>query len=376
MLDAPGPWGTGPFNLTQGYSSIQNIQAIINKDPFSSTWITQQEERTPLVVLEANRQYWDPSRGPKVSRVVFKNDLSKEDALRLCMTTEGQVDIVTQVKPENAKKVRTSEYAKLVHVDGNKVFVGLFNRFKRDVDFSDDNLRLAFNLAIERETIIQKGFYGYAKSVPALTPQWAVDFPEGLTARGCHANRARNLLKSSGWRQGRKLKVATTIEFQHIATIIASQIQDTLQIGVEVTIYNYHDNLKLRRMLAEKKFVPTWDILLIRSSALFLEGTPAFFHREFFGSDGALRVGPKNEEFDQLFNKMVAQTDQSKLISVAKEIDRYAFKESLGLFICSPQDLYAVNRHVNFLPYRTTFELADTNVTDSHWSRGFQEGNK
>jgi hypothetical protein len=30
--------------------------------------------------------------------------------------------------------------------------------------------------------------------------------------------------------------------------------------------------------------------------------------------------------------------------------------------------LYAVNRHVDFVPYTTSFELADTSVRSGHWS--------
>jgi len=35
----------------------------------------------------------------------------------------------------------------------------------------------------------------------------------------------------------------------------------------------------------------------------------------------------------------------------------------------APQALYAVNKHVNFGPYRTTFELPETEVDEQHWSR-------
>src|SRR5947209_20130583 len=35
--------------------------------------------------------------------------------------------------------------------------------------------------------------------------------------------------------------------------------------------------------------------------------------------------------------------------------------------------LYAVSKHVNFGPYRTTFELAETEVDDQHWSRTVNE---
>ena len=66
---------------------------------------------------------------------------------------------------------------------------------------------------------------------------------------------------------------------------------------------------------------------------------------------------------------MAAQIDGQKLVKVAEQIDRYVFDEALALFLCAPQALYAVNTHVNFGPYRTTFELAETEVDEQHWSR-------
>jgi peptide/nickel transport system substrate-binding protein len=139
-------------------------------EPFASTWLTVDEERTPFVVLNANNHYWNPERGPRVSSVVFRNDISHEEALHLCTTTEGQVDIVTQVAPESARKVVESNCAKLVNVNGNRILAGSFNRYRRDVNFDDRRLRLAFDLAVDRAEIIQKSFYGYAHQVPALTP--------------------------------------------------------------------------------------------------------------------------------------------------------------------------------------------------------------
>src|SRR5260370_42471180 len=66
---------------------------------------------------------------------------------------------------------------------------------------------------------------------------------------------------------------------------------------------------------------------------------------------------------------MAAQIDGQKLVKVAEQIDRYVYDEALALFLCAPQALYAVNKHVNFGPYRTTFELAETEVHEQNWSR-------
>jgi hypothetical protein len=43
-------------------------------------------------------------------------------------------------------------------------------------------------------------------------------------------------------------------------------------------------------------------------------------------------------------------------------------QQALALFLVAPQVLYAVNREVNFVPYATSFELADTSVSAGHWS--------
>lgn len=57
---------------------------------------------------------------------------------------------------------------------------------------------------------------------------------------------------------------------------------------------------------------------------------------------------------------------------MAERIDQYCYDQALALFLCAPQALYAVNNHVEFGPYRTTFEIAEVTVDEGHWSR--QEG--
>lgn len=322
-----------------------------------------------MVVLEANREYWNKKRGPRLRSVVFRNDLSSKEALHLCTTTEGQVDIVAQVDPKDARKVIASKFAKLVSEKGNQVLAGVFNRFRQDVNFNNRNLRLAINLAVNREELIQRGFFGYADEVAALTPPWAVDYPKELAARAYDPENARSLMKKANYPKGRKLKLAATSKYAAIANLMAKQMQKALDIGVEVMIIHEDDEINWMKILAEKKLVPSWDILLASATALFYEDTPAFFHREFFGKSGALRAGPELPQFNQLWQKMEAEVDKRKRIELAKEIDRYVFKEALALFLCVPQSLYGVNRHVEFQPYRTTFELAETEVTKEHWSR-------
>jgi peptide/nickel transport system substrate-binding protein len=369
VLDAAGQWGTGPFILSSGYSSIANAQATIVSDPFAATWITTKEERTPYVVLDANHQYWNQNRGPRLEKVVFRNDLSKREALELCISTEGQVDIVTQVSPNDAPKVRESKNASLVHTYGNQVLSGIFNRYQRDVHFNDYKLRMALNLAIDRNILIQEGINGFADIVPALTPPWAPDFPEDLSPRRYNPSLSQKYFNEANWPNGRELRIATTEKYHKMASLLSFQIRETLGIDVVLIRIPSKEEAKSQRIVAEKKLVPNWDILLGNATALFYEDTPVYFHRAFFGHDGAIRTGPQLPEFDRLFKRMASEVDKEKRKELSKKIDRYVFKEALGLFLFVPKQIYAVNKHVHFRPYLTTLEFADTEVGEGHWSK-------
>ncbi len=149
MIDAPGPWGSGPFTLVEGYSSLDNEQAIISRDPFACTWLPTREDRTPHLRLAANTSYWNKARGPCLEGVTFRNDLSPEGALELVCTTEGEVDILSEVPPEHARRVEESEHANamLVSIDAMRCVVGIVDRDAEGLPLDDKRARQALNLA-------------------------------------------------------------------------------------------------------------------------------------------------------------------------------------------------------------------------------------
>jgi peptide/nickel transport system substrate-binding protein len=47
----------------------------------------------------------------------------------------------------------------------------------------------------------------------------------------------------------------------------------------------------------------------------------------------------------------------------AREQNWFVYDQALGVFLCAPQALYAVNRHVAFDGYAATLELAETEAS-------------
>ncbi|WP_448624590.1 ABC transporter substrate-binding protein [Geodermatophilus sp. URMC 64] len=368
MIDEPGPWGTGPFTLVQGASSITTRAAIMSADPFRAAWLIESEQRDPQVVLEANLDHWNrAARGPRVERVVFRNDLAPDEALRLVCDAEGEVDILTEVSPADAQRVLDSAHARLVVCDANRVLVGILNRGS-DAPLHDVEVRRALNLAVDREAVVGQAFGGYASVIPALTPPWCSGFPAGAEPYPFDAVRARESFARAGWPARRPLRLATPEPFAGIAHLLAASIRSALDLMVEVVVVPTEALPVGARALVEKKLELPWDVLLHPWFDLSSEAPPAAVHREFFGLDGAFRAGPPLPEFDALFDEMKVQLDPARLVEVAERIDAYVHDQALALFLCAPQALYAVNEHVTFAPYKTTFELAEVTVDGQHWS--------
>lgn len=343
--------------------------AIQRAKPFACAWLIEKEDRTPELVLEANPTYWDMQRGPFVKNVVFRNTLSPSEALDLCIGGDGEVDIATEVSPTDAQKVKDSKFARLEACDANRVLVGVFNRHtNRDVPLDDKNLRMALSMAVDREKVIREGMLGYASNVASLTPPWCAGAPDDLEPIPLDPARAKEMFSKVKWPRGRALKIATGGGFAGIAKLIADDIEQNLGITVEIMVGDDSGALSGARALAEGKLVPAWDLLLNFWFDISSEATPAMIHREFIGSDGAFRVGPELPEFDHMYWDMAAQTDGPSLMTKAADLDRYTQHDALGLFLCSPKSLTAVNNHVKFTPYATTFELAEAECLDGHWS--------
>ena len=96
---------------------------------------------------------------------------------------------------------------------------------------------------------------------------------------------------------------------------------------------------------------------------------PLELHRAFVGETGEYRAGSVVPEFEALYADLVRQTSVIGLARQSHRIDQFVYDQALALFLCAPQALYAVNKQVDFTPYRTTFELPECKVSGEHWSR-------
>ncbi|MBA2442647.1 MAG: ABC transporter substrate-binding protein [Rubrobacter sp.] len=319
------------------------------------------------MVLEANTDHWNRERGPRLERVVYRNDIPHAEALDKVCNTEGEIDLVSEVSPEEAQKVEDSRYAHLVSIDALRVVSGLINR---NAGFMDDvRVRKALNLAVDRDRMINEVFKGYAHPVAAMAPPYSGGAPEGVEPYPHDPAEAGRLLSEAGWPEGRALRLATTSDVEAVARRMAGDFRDSLGIEVEIVEIPDEDLIPAQKALVEKNLPLPFDVLAHAWFDLAAGYPPAVIHREYFHSAGAFRAGPPLEEFEELMGRSVVETDGQKLGELGKQIDRLVHDEALNVFLCCPMALVAVNNEVKFTGHAATLELAETEVGEGHWSR-------
>jgi peptide/nickel transport system substrate-binding protein len=201
---------------------------------FVATNIITGEDRTPRVVLEANRDH-NSGRTARLEQVVFVNDLSPAEALDAVCDREGEIDIVTEVSPADARRVLDSQFARLVTIDANRMLTGVFNTYEvNDAPLQDVRMREALNWAVDRHRIVEEAFAGYATPLAALTPTWCNGAVAELEPRRRDPARAKELADAVGWPEGRALRIAADASLEGIARMISADVQDALGIASEI----------------------------------------------------------------------------------------------------------------------------------------------
>ena len=340
---------------------------MVSANPFVCTWLFTDFPRSDRVVLEANTDHWNKERGPRLEKVVYVNNIDPSEALDKVCDTEGELDVVSEVSPADAQKVKDSRHANLVAVDALRIVSGLVNR---NAEFMDDrNVRKALNLAVDRQGLIDEVFAGYAHPVAAMAPPYSGGAPDGVEPYPQDPDEAKRLLSEAGWPEGRALRLATTSDVAPVADKLAEDFRDSLGIEVELISIPDEDLLAAQKTLIEKNIELPFDVLVHGWFDLAAGYPPAVIHREYFHSLGAFRAGPPVPEFEDLFGRSAVETDPEKLVELGKQIDKLVYDEALNVFLCCPQMLVAVNEHVEFTGHAATLELAETEVDEEHWSR-------
>ena len=125
------------------------------------------DSRSDRVVMEPNPTYWNPARRPTV-RIVYDNVIGKDEGIKSVAVGDGQVDVVFDLTPDEAKSFPDSAHGRIQTKKAKAILTGVFNENRPDSPWRNPEARRAINLAIDQAFVLEHGAYGYGTVIPAF----------------------------------------------------------------------------------------------------------------------------------------------------------------------------------------------------------------
>ena len=349
-LPKAGPWGTGPFKLVEGSLRFG--------------------KPTKRVVLEAYEEYWDP-RYPGVQRVIFDNKLigTRDEAMRLCMEAESSVDIVSCIRPLDTLRVAESALAKVVKSKDPTCLHGTFNLRKRVSKLRDIRVRKAINYAINREELKKYAARGNAYGLGGFIPRGAYGYNPNLTLYTYDTSRAKWLLAEAGIPNGFEMKIITHEALKLEAKII-SRMLERIGLKMKLEVFTYPELLRkiYIPILDKPPAEQDWDITIFNLQDRWSHAGAILLSFNLI-EESDWRWIMYDPVYEEMWKDMIMRPDREAQEKKLRQMVEYVYDSAYLLFIYSPMTLYAVNKEVNFAPYKNALlNLRETSVTDNHWS--------
>lgn len=326
-------------------------------------------QRSDHVVLEANLDYWDATRFPRLKRIIFDNTLDQKEAIELVKTGEGRVDLVTGLSPLETLRVAQSPFAKVVKARNSLTTIfGMFNMRKAGSLWHDVRVRQAANYAINRAHLIRYAAKGNGVILPALVPVQGFGYDPDLVPYPFDPIKARQLLRETGYSDELAITLIASKTLETQATVVSKML---VQAGFKVALqildpiaYNKQVLLSHLEQPAEQQ---AWDIAL--ASWTDLQNFPALQIYHEFALGGSRDWAQETPELGRFYVQILETLDREQQRALIRQMERHTRAQAYFLFLYNPIRLYAVNKAVEFIPYgNLAFKLDETSVTDQHWS--------
>jgi peptide/nickel transport system substrate-binding protein len=326
--------------------------------------------RSDRVVLEANPDYWDTTRRPRLHRIIFDHTIEQRDAVELVKTAEGRVDVVTELSPLETLQVAQSAFATVMKTRGAFISVfGMFNMRKADSPWRDVRLRQAANLAINREDLIRYATKGNGVVIPALLPVQAFGYDPDLAPYAFDPDKTRALLREAGYPDGLALTLIAPATLQVQATVVSKMLEmGGFRVDFQVLDPVTYGQKTAISYLEQSPEQQTWDIALA-SNVPDVANFPVYMIYHNFALDGQFDWVLEQPELRQLYEQVLGTVHREQQQALLRQMERHTRDQAYFLFLYNPIKLYAVNKAVEFVPYVNGFLiLAETGVMDQHWS--------
>lgn len=333
-LAEPGPYGLGPYILTEGY--------------------IEGDRKTAKAELVANPNYWDKAY-PKIERITVYTELDSETALNSVLYHEKQLDI-TPIAFEHKTQTLLSPYGKLVVSPSTDNYAIHINMRTGNPRLLEQKVRVALNQALQQENLLHFVYEGEGEQAATLA---SARFPGVREARqhlqpysaitDPYTPQKQAELKAI--LQGLTLNVLTQERFLFLWRGIEYQLS---KVGVTLKFHVTNTETVIFKQLLSthaKQNTMAWDLLIWGDDDwFFFHPWTAFFVYRTHNVWSTLAPDPVMDDYiEQMF---VMSIDEPGYQDIIGKIMTRAYQRGYMLAVPTPNKVFAVNKEVIFTPYQ------------------------
>ncbi len=348
-LAEPGPYGIGPYILTEGY--------------------IEGDRKTPKAELVANPNYWD-KRYPKIERITVYTEYDSVQAKNDVLYKENVLDI-TPIAFEYKAETILSPHAKLVISPSTDSYAIHINMRNGNPRLLDKEVRLALNQALNRQYLLYFVYEGEGQISSTLA---SPNFPGVQEAsqsiqsydKDANAYSPEEQARLKSILNGLTLKVLTQERFLFLWRGIEYQLSKVgVTLGLNVT---KTETIIFKELLTTntKQNTIDWDLLIWGNDDwFFFHPWTAFFVYRTHNVWSTVFPDPIMDGYIEDMFKVAV--NEPGYLTVVKKIMQRAHDNAYMFFVPTPKKVFAVNKEVIFTPYKmASVPLWEIELTTQH----------
>ncbi|HEV8441070.1 MAG TPA: ABC transporter substrate-binding protein [Methylomirabilota bacterium] len=280
------------------------------------------------LVLEANEQYW--RKKPTIKRVVIKG--VPDRTTRLAMLKTGEADIGYLMVGVEAATIKADPKLRLAKVIPPATwYVEFPEQWNPKSPWSDRRVRLAANLAIDKQALNEAERLGFSRLTGSIIPS-AMDFALRIDPYPFDPTHAKRLLAEAGYPNGFDAGELTPLPpFTTMGEAVATYLGG---VGIRTRV----------RSMERATFMEAWrgkklgGVIVTVSAA---PGNTAVRLETFVVSTAAYASGGY-PDIDDLFRQQAQERDRKKRETVLNQIQRLVHERVMFAPIFEPATLHGV----------------------------------
>lgn len=309
---ATSPVGTGPFKFVS-YAPLESL------------------------IMEKNDAYWNEEGKAKIDKATFKI-CSNADSAFLELQSGG-IDIFPYLTDEQAKQLSTDTFQ--VEIGNMNLVQGLFLNNKM-APFDNQKVREAMNYAINREAIIEMVAGGNGTVIGSnMFPGLANYYNEEVASLyTVDVDKAKALLEEAGYADGFTFTITVPSNYQYHVDTAQVMVEQLKQVGITAEINLIDWSTWLSDVYTDRNY---------QATVIGLDGnlSPKDLLERYQSKAGNNFVNYSSEEFDTLFAKAAATTDQEEKEALYKQLQEKLASDSASVYLQDPALLVAVNKRIS-----------------------------